>query len=68
MENRELGMENEAVLTTYSSIAVDSDFTYPNGAEASQKLNWSYYVELLKTIDPVERSFYERQAMCERWQ
>lgn len=68
MENREFGMENEAVLTTYSSIAVDSDFTYPNGAEASQKLSWSYYVELLKTINPMERSFYERQTMCERWQ
>lgn len=33
----------------------------------SHKLSWSHYVELLKLDDPLERSFYEQQAIAERW-
>ena len=44
---------------------------YPAGAPISQKpshqLSWSHYVELLKIDDELERSFYEKQAMTERW-
>jgi len=30
-------------------------------------LSWSHYVELLKLDDELERSFYEKQAVAERW-
>ena len=41
--------------------------TYPNFATVSQKLTWSHYVELLKIEDPLERSFYEKEAANEHW-
>ncbi|GGG89982.1 DUF1016 domain-containing protein [Parapedobacter pyrenivorans] len=41
--------------------------TYPICETLSHKLGWSHYVELLKTDDPLERSFYEKQAINERW-
>ncbi len=31
------------------------------------KLSWSHYVELLRIDDERERSFYEKQAIHERW-
>jgi predicted nuclease of restriction endonuclease-like (RecB) superfamily len=37
------------------------------GATLSHQLTWSHLVELLKIDDPLERSFYEQQAMRERW-
>jgi len=40
---------------------------YPIGEKPSHLLSWSHYVELLKIDDPVERGFYEQQAMLERW-
>ena len=40
---------------------------YPIFATLSRKLNWSHYVELLKIDDPLERSFYEKQAELEQW-
>jgi predicted nuclease of restriction endonuclease-like (RecB) superfamily len=40
---------------------------YPICAKASRKLSWSHYVELLKLDDPLERGFYEQQAIAERW-
>ncbi len=40
---------------------------YPIFATLSQKLNWSHYVELLKIDDPLERSFYEKEAEAEHW-
>lgn len=40
---------------------------YPKGAKASHLLSWSHYVELLKLEDELERSFYERQAIREKW-
>lgn len=40
---------------------------YPICETLSHKLSWSHYVELLKINDPLERSFYEKQATIERW-
>ena len=40
---------------------------YPIGAKASHKLSWSHYAELLKLEDPLERNFYEQQAIREKW-
>ena len=44
---------------------------YPQSSPISQKpshqLSWSHYVELLKIDDELERGFYERQAIAERW-
>lgn len=39
---------------------------YPIGEKPSHLLSWSHYVELLKIDDPVERGFYEQQAILER--
>jgi DUF1016 N-terminal domain len=30
-------------------------------------LSWSYYVELLSIDDTLERGFYEKQAITEKW-
>ncbi|HZK79808.1 MAG TPA: PDDEXK nuclease domain-containing protein [Humisphaera sp.] len=40
---------------------------YPISAKPSHQLSWSHYVELLKLDDNLERSFYERQAIREKW-
>lgn len=40
---------------------------YPIGEKPSHQLSWSHYVELLKLDDPLERGFYEKQAIAERW-
>lgn len=40
---------------------------YPKGATLSHQLTWSHYIELLKINDPLERSFYEKQAVNENW-
>ena len=41
--------------------------TYPKVQTVSELLSWSHYVELLKIDDPMERSFYEREAVNEHW-
>ena len=41
--------------------------TYPILQTVSAKLTWSHYVELLKIEDPLERSFYEKEAENEQW-
>ena len=41
--------------------------TYPKGATLSHLLSWSHVVELLKLDDPLERGFYEQQAIREKW-
>ena len=41
--------------------------TYPILQTVSAKLSWSHYVELLKIEDPLERSFYEKEAENEHW-
>src|SRR5205085_5868259 len=40
---------------------------YPICATVSHKLSWSHIVELLKIEDELERSFYQQQAIAERW-
>jgi predicted nuclease of restriction endonuclease-like (RecB) superfamily len=40
---------------------------YPISQKPSDLLSWSHYVELLKLEDPLERSFYQKQAIHERW-
>ena len=41
--------------------------TYPKSQTLSDFLSWSQYIELLKIDDPLERSFYEREAESEHW-
>jgi hypothetical protein len=41
--------------------------SYSIGAKPSHQLSWSHYVELLKIDDPLERNFYEKQAILENW-
>lgn len=40
---------------------------YPKGATVSHFLSWSHWVELLKLEDELERGFYEKQTILERW-
>ncbi len=40
---------------------------YPKSATLSHQLTWSHVVELLKIDDPLERGFYEKQAVNEKW-
>jgi len=40
---------------------------YPISETPSYLLSWSHYVELLKLDDDLERGFYEKQAIAERW-
>jgi hypothetical protein len=40
---------------------------YPILAELPQEFSWTHIVELLSIEDPLERSFYEKQSVIERW-
>lgn len=40
---------------------------YPISEKPSHLLSWSHYVELLKIEDNLERRFYERQSIIEKW-
>jgi len=40
---------------------------YPKSQTLSDRLNWSHYVELLGIEDDLERSFYEKQCIREKW-
>jgi predicted nuclease of restriction endonuclease-like (RecB) superfamily len=40
---------------------------YPICATLPHKLSWSHIVELLKIDDSLERGFYEKQAIVEKW-
>jgi len=40
---------------------------YSKSQTVSDQLGWSHYVELLKLDDELERSFYEKQCIRERW-
>ena len=40
---------------------------YPKSQTLSDFLSWSQYIELLKIDDPLERSFYEKEAETEHW-
>jgi len=41
--------------------------TYPKWQTVSAKLSWSHYVVLLSVDDTLERSFYEKQCIKEKW-
>ncbi len=41
--------------------------TYPNCQVVSDKLSWSHICELIKIDDDLERSFYEKETVKERW-
>lgn len=41
--------------------------TYPICQTLSDKLSWSHICELIKIDDDLERSFYEKQAVSEKW-
>ncbi|MCZ7558502.1 MAG: PDDEXK nuclease domain-containing protein [Bacteroidia bacterium] len=40
---------------------------FPKVQTLSGQLSWSHYVELLSIADELERSFYEKQAIAEKW-
>lgn len=40
---------------------------YPKSETLSHQLSWSHYFELLKIENDVERSFYEKQCIIEKW-
>ena len=40
---------------------------YPISQMPSHQLSWYHYVELLKSDNDLERGFYEKQAIAERW-
>ncbi len=40
---------------------------YPISQTVSDLLSWSHIVELAKIDDPLERSFYEKQTILEKW-
>lgn len=40
---------------------------YPISQTVSDQLTWSHYVELLTLEDDLERSFYEKQCIHEKW-
>lgn len=41
--------------------------TYPNCQVVSDNLSWSHICELIKIDDDLERSFYEKETVKERW-
>ena len=40
---------------------------YSLGVTVSHQQSWSHYIEFLKIDDELERGFYEKQSMLERW-
>jgi hypothetical protein len=48
-------------------LELTTDQSYPTSQKPSHLLSWSHYVELLKLEDDLERSFYEQQAISEKW-
>jgi predicted nuclease of restriction endonuclease-like (RecB) superfamily len=40
---------------------------YPNVSNLSHELTWGHYIELLKIEHELERSFYEKQTVLEKW-
>ncbi len=40
---------------------------YQNSQTLSDQLTWSHYVELLSVSDEIERTFYEKQTLMEKW-
>lgn len=40
---------------------------FPICEEVPHKLSWTHFCELVKIDDPLERSFYQQQAILENW-
>lgn len=40
---------------------------YPTGVTLSHQQSWSHYIEFLKIDDDLERGFYEKQSILEKW-
>ena len=40
---------------------------YPISQKPSHQLSWSHFVELLKIDNELERKFYEKQSIAEKW-
>ena len=40
---------------------------YSNGVTLSHQQSWSHYIEFLKIDDDLERGFYEKQSILEKW-
>ncbi len=40
---------------------------YPISESLVHQLTWTHHIELLKIDDPIERGFYEKQTVLERW-
>ncbi|MBI5072290.1 DUF1016 domain-containing protein [Candidatus Woesearchaeota archaeon] len=40
---------------------------YPKSQTLSDQLSWSHYIELLSREDDLERTFYEKQCILEKW-
>jgi predicted nuclease of restriction endonuclease-like (RecB) superfamily len=40
---------------------------YPISEKLSHQLSWSHYLELVKISNELERSFYEKQCLLEKW-
>ena len=49
------------------SHQLENEGLLEKSATLSHFLNWSHYIELLKIENPIERSFYEKQAVIENW-
>lgn len=41
--------------------------SFPNFPDASGKLTWSHFVELVSVSDDLARSFYEKQCIKDKW-
>ena len=41
--------------------------SYKSGVTVSHQLTWSHYIELLKVDNDLERGFYQKQAVHEKW-
>ena len=41
--------------------------SYPKWQTLSAELSWSHYIELLSIDEPLEKLFYEKQCITERW-
>ncbi|MEK6868274.1 MAG: PDDEXK nuclease domain-containing protein, partial [Nanoarchaeota archaeon] len=40
---------------------------YPKSQTLSDQLGWSHYIELLRIENDLERTFYEKQSILEKW-
>ena len=65
---RDLPLRHGKGFSRSNSIRIRQFYlAFPPGAKASHRLSWSQYVEFRQIEDPLERSFYEQQAIHEKW-